>query len=154
MLAHLITSLLKGDTIENRILAISALTSFEFKANDTTSLYMACMRGLQASLQGCTIDQFLSSVAVALAKLDTALHPGLSALFLQGDKDVLAENLRDIESRMECEDQVRVLTGVIPDSVRRAKQKQPTAPSKQDNPSLVATYHLPSISQTYPQTSR
>ena len=104
MLAHLITSLLKGDTIENRILAISVLASFEFKANDTTSLYMACMRGLQASLQGCTIDQFLSSVA--LAKLDTALHPGLSALFLQGDKGLLAENLRDIESRMECEDQV------------------------------------------------
>lgn len=64
----------------------------------------------------------------------------MSALFLQGDKNLLAENLRDIETRMESEDRVRVLTGVTPDSVRCAKQKQPPAPTKQEPPSQVAPY--------------
>lgn len=76
---HWLIYTLKGDTIENRILAISDLASFEFKATDTTSSYIACMRGLQTALLGCTIDQFLS--LISLAKLDPGLYPGLTNYF-------------------------------------------------------------------------
>ena len=78
MLDGLIVTL-RGDTVENRLLAITELAAFEYTATDTTSTYMARLRGLQAALKGCTIDQFIT--LIALARMDPGLYPGITNLF-------------------------------------------------------------------------
>jgi hypothetical protein len=137
MLHRLLTHL-QGNTVESKLLAITELATLEFKPDDTSATYMARLRGLQSSLQGATIDQFLT--LLALSRLDTALYPGTTALFCQGNTALLAESLSQIESRLEKEDRLRQLMGETTDSVRRAKAPRPTpAPTGQiftDVPSL------------------
>eukprot|EP00804_Cyclotella_cryptica_P002400 CCRYP_004098-RA/>CCRYP_004098-RA protein AED:0.71 eAED:0.40 QI:0/0/0/0.5/0/0/2/0/384 len=95
MLQRLLSHL-QGNTIENQLMAITELASLEFKADDTSATYMARLRGLQSSLQGATIDQFLT--LLALSRLDATLYPGTTALFRQGNTTLLVESLTQLES--------------------------------------------------------
>ncbi len=74
MLAKLVHSL-HPDTVERKLLAISDLAALEFSASDTTSSYMAKVRGLANSLHGVTIDSFVT--LLALSRLDPDLYPGI-----------------------------------------------------------------------------
>eukprot|EP00804_Cyclotella_cryptica_P021434 CCRYP_005776-RA/>CCRYP_005776-RA protein AED:0.13 eAED:0.00 QI:0/0/0/1/1/1/5/0/1584 len=131
---HRLLAHLQGNTVENQLLAITELASLEFKADDTSATYMAWLRGLHSSLQGATIDQFLT--LLALSQLDTALYPGTTALFRQGNAALLAESLSQLESRLEKEDRLRQLMGETQDSVRRARAPRPPAASTRDKSTL------------------
>lgn len=126
---HRLMSYLKGNAVENQLMAITELAALDYKADDSTATYLARARGLLEALRGVTIDQFVT--LFALAKIDPGLYPGTNTLFRQGDPALLREDLTSIELRLEREDRLRVIMGDSTDSVRRAKQ--PTKP-KTPNP--------------------
>eukprot|EP00956_Cyclotella_meneghiniana_P009375 scaffold12967_cov36-Cyclotella_meneghiniana.AAC.2 len=133
---HRLVDKLKGDHIENQLLAISDLATLEFKADDTSATYMARVRGLQEALQGVTIDRFLT--LLTLSRLDQGLYPGVMSLFRQANAALLADSLSGIELRLEKEDRLRTLEGVSAESARRAKtSKPPGANPKPDASSIV-----------------
>eukprot|EP00956_Cyclotella_meneghiniana_P038339 scaffold152614_cov80-Cyclotella_meneghiniana.AAC.5 len=148
MLDRLLISL-KGDTIENRLLAITELAAFEYTATDTTATYMARLRGLQSALRGCTIDQFIT--LIALARMDPGLYPGITNLFLQGDTALLNEDLGQVERRMERQDRIRAVTNTDDASARRAaqKSKSPTAPSPAPAPAPDKATYPPSAKPSF-----
>eukprot|EP00956_Cyclotella_meneghiniana_P028868 scaffold68397_cov20-Cyclotella_meneghiniana.AAC.1 len=148
MLDRLLVTL-RGDSVENRLLVITELAAFEYTATDTTSTYMARLRGLQAALRGCTIDQFIT--LIALARMDPGLYPGITNLFLQGDTALLNEDLGQIERRMERQDRIRSITGDDDASARRAKPKgkSPTAPSPSPAPASDKATYPPSAKPSF-----
>eukprot|EP00956_Cyclotella_meneghiniana_P038384 scaffold153478_cov36-Cyclotella_meneghiniana.AAC.2 len=148
MLDRLLVSL-KGDTVENRLLAITELAAFEYTADDTTASYMARLHGLQSALRGCTIDQFIT--LIALARMDPGLYPGITNLFLQGDTALLNEDLGQVERQMERQDRIRSVTGVDDASARWAKPKgkSPTAPSPAPAPSSDKAVYPPSAKPSF-----
>eukprot|EP00956_Cyclotella_meneghiniana_P017367 scaffold28205_cov85-Cyclotella_meneghiniana.AAC.4 len=148
MLDRLLVTL-RGDTVENRLLAITELAAFEYTATDTTATYMARLRGLQAALKGCTIDQFIT--LIALARMDPGLYPGITNLFLQGDTTLLNEDLSQVERRMERQDRIRSITGESADSARRSKPKgkSPAAPSPNPAPASDKATYPPSTKPSF-----
>eukprot|EP00956_Cyclotella_meneghiniana_P037616 scaffold141643_cov21-Cyclotella_meneghiniana.AAC.1 len=148
MLDRLLISL-KGDTVENRLLAITELAAFEYTATDTTASYMARLRGLQSALRGCTIDQFIT--LIALARMDPGLYPGITNLFLQGDTALLNEDLGQVERRMERQDRIWSITGDDDASARRAKPKgkSPPAPSPSPAPASDKVPYPPSAKPSF-----
>ena len=132
MLHRLITNL-RGNTVENQLLAITELASLEYKADDTTATFIARSRGLLSALQGVTIDRFVS--LFTLARMDTGLYPGTAALFRQGDTTLLNEDLPAIELRLEREDNLRNVMGESTDAARRAKTPaKPKTPQQPQQP--------------------
>eukprot|EP00956_Cyclotella_meneghiniana_P045253 scaffold360768_cov93-Cyclotella_meneghiniana.AAC.1 len=132
---HRLVDKLKGDHIENQLLAISDLATLEFKADDTSATYMARVRGLQEALQGVTIDRFLT--LLTLSRLDQGLYPGVMSLFHQANAALLADSLSGIELRLEKEDRLRTLEGVSAESARRAKTSKPPGANPKPDASSI-----------------
>lgn len=133
---YCLMSYLKGNAVENQLLAITELAALDYKADDSTATYIARACGLLTALEGITIDQFVT--LFALAKMDPGLYPGTNTLFRQGDPSLLCQDLSTIKQRLEQEDRLRMIMGEPTNcSVRRAKQ--PAKPSTPNPPDLTTS---------------
>ena len=64
MLHRLITHL-KGESTENKLIAVAELVAFNFEPNDTTSTYCARMRRLRTVLSSVTLDEIISLISIS-----------------------------------------------------------------------------------------
>ena len=79
MLADFLSHL-RANTSSDRLSAIRSLVALDTNQSDTSSSYMARVRGIGDRLQGLSLEEFLPLIAIA--HMDNERYPGITARYL------------------------------------------------------------------------